>query len=77
MKYRIIKKPVNPTLVHSREAYFPQYRGWFFIWHSFVEVNDGELKEVSFNRFEDAEDYIEREIPRKYNLDKKIVIYEV
>lgn len=77
MKYRIIKKPVNPTLVHSREAYFPQYRGWFFIWHSFVEVNDGELKEVSFTRFEDAEEFIEQEIPRKYHLEKTMVIYEV
>lgn len=77
MKYRIIQKPLNPTLVHSRDAYFPQYRGWFGLWHSFVEVKECELKEVSFNRFEDAENYIEQEIPRKYNLNKKIVIYEV
>lgn len=77
MKYRIIKKPVNPTLIHSRDAYFPQYRGWFFIWHSFYKVNDGELKEVSFDKFVDAENFIEQEIPRKYNLNKKIVIYEV
>lgn len=50
---------------------------YFGLWHSFVEVNNGELKEVSFNRFDDAEEFIEQEIPRKYHLMKKIVIYEV
>lgn len=38
MKYRIITKPVSPTLKHARDVYVPQYRGWFFIWHSFYEI---------------------------------------
>lgn len=76
MKYRIIKKPVNPTLVHSRDAYFPQSKG-LFLWHSFYECDYDEFKEVSFNRFEDAEKFIEQELPRKYHLNKKVVIYEV
>lgn len=77
MKYRIIKKPVSPTLKHARDVYVPQYRGWFFIWHSFYELDYAEVKEISFNRFEDAEEYIEQEIPRKYHLKKKVVIYDV
>lgn len=77
MKYRVIRKPANPRLVHSRDSYFPQYRGWFGLWHSFYEFDYEELKEVSFTRFEDAEEFIEQEIPRKYHLMKKIVIYEV
>lgn len=77
MKYRIIKKSVNPRIRGSKEAYFPQYRGWFGIWHSFWEFDYDEIKDISFARFEDAEEYIEQEIPRKYHLDKKVVIYEV
>lgn len=76
MKYRIIQKPVNPTLVHSRHAYFPQSKG-LFLWHSFYKVNDGEIKEVWFDKISDAEEFLEQEIPRKCYLDKKIIIYEV
>lgn len=77
MKYRIIHKPVNPGIKFSKDAYFPQYKGWFGIWYSFYESDWNETKEVSFTRFEDAEEFIEQEIPRKYSLNKKIVIYEV
>lgn len=64
-------------LNHSREVYVPQYRGWFFIWRSFYKDDNEEIKEVSFDKFIDAENFIEQEIPRKYNLNKKMVIYEV
>lgn len=77
MKYRIIRKLVNPTLVHSRDTYFPQYKTWFQFWLSFYKVNDGKIKEVWFDKFVDAEEFIEQEIPRKCYLDKKIIIYEV